>query len=117
VISFDELDFTESNIFGILTEGREISANVENATILETGESITVCVRFIGVALSTREVIEYIGDPKSGNGFQDSRTESDLETSNSLSGREYALEGLCLDGNPAWINWRLVAESCEVTKQ
>ncbi|GAB4208406.1 MAG: hypothetical protein Fur006_67240 [Coleofasciculaceae cyanobacterium] len=114
---FDELEFWDSARFGNpVIKDTEIIIPVHQIRVYQehplnnTNEPILLPKAkqiFSGVQKSERQIAEYLGDPKSGDGFKPSYkiTDSHFVTTDKL-GEIFVLEGI-LEEPLSWITWEI----------
>ncbi|MDR8386102.1 hypothetical protein FHJ31_14420 [Pseudomonas sp. Fig-3] len=119
--NFDKLHFTESRLGNPVVEGRTLCIPVDGLLpmmghpLMDGGPRLlSGRLIFRGVVTSRRDLTEYIGDPKSPDGFKDEYSVEDLPPQSNDSGvcRMYLFEGL-FDEPVAWVDWDVLAESFE----
>ena len=118
---FDELEFWDSARFGKpVIKDTEIIVPVHNIRVYQEhplnkiDESILLPeakLIFSGVQKSELQIAEYLGDPKSGDGFKPSYkiTDSHFVTTDKL-GETFVLEGV-LEEPLSWMTWEIESVS------
>jgi hypothetical protein len=119
---FDDLHFTETRLGTPEIDGRTLSIPVQGLLPMMGHPSIVEGVQllggrlvFRGVATSKRTLTEYIGDPRTPEGFKNDYIIEDLPPSPDKAGtcRMFLFEGL-LEDPVAWVDWDILAESFEL---
>ncbi len=119
---FDDLHFTETRLGKPLVQARTISIPVQGLRTMaghplaaESADLIHGRLVFRGVAVSRRILTEYIGDPRTPDGFREDYVLEDLPAAvdEGATYQIYSFEGL-LEDPVAWVDWDVEARSFEL---
>lgn len=114
-----EIDFEYSVVKDPVIRGREMTVPIKDLRI--NGEFFAQCnLIFKGVKKSERTLWEYIGDPKSGQGFKPKRTVIDVPPADiDIEAKLYGIEGVfeSSEGWSAWVHWEIESVNCVIEPQ
>jgi len=112
-IEFDDLDFSESLLGAPAISGDDLVVPVAQLYALR-GEPpqnegpLAGRLVFCGVSVSRRDVREYVGDPRSGQGFKAPYVVEDVDPRPAEDAREFLFEGV-QEAPTAWVAWTVRA--------
>ena len=114
-MSPEQLHWTESNIESISVSDRELVVIASQVFALGAGGGpLKVKVTYSNVASATREVTEYIGDPKESPQFKEPRIFQDIEPAELPDVKTYGVEGISTFDPIAWIDLEVQAQGASV---
>jgi hypothetical protein len=113
-MSPEDLHWTESNIESVSVSGRCVSVVASSVFVLGQCGARRVRVTFTGVSRARREVTEYIGNPKSPQGFKQPYVIEEVEPLDMPSTKVFGLEGISTFEPVAWLDLEVRAQEASV---